>query len=351
VAAGALVSNESVLDSGTLRRYREAGEWLLRLKGSDPAEGDVERWLSWCEADEENVAAFEQLQHDWHDLEGLREAPELIVPTARRDRAHGHGFLGSMRLRHPAGRLGWAVAAALVVVAIIGYQQWSKWPQGPQTIAAAKQEPTTLPDGSSLLLSAKAAADVDFTGVDRNVALRPDGEAYIKVHHDKARPFIVQAGAVTVTAVGTAFDVRRDTGHVIVTVEEGAVQLGAPGPNGPSQWRAAAGSQVNYSEQTRTAVVSSVDPNTVMRWRYGELAYDDTPLETVIADVNRYSTVRVVMRDPEVERLRFTGTVFVVSIRDWLKALEAEYPVTARDLGDGVISLQATPSALSTPRR
>jgi transmembrane sensor len=345
------VRSESALDSGTLRRYREAGEWLLRFKGSDPAEGDVERWLSWCEADEENVAAFEQLQRDWQDLEGLREAPELIVPTASRDRAHGQGFLASMRFRHPAGRLRWAVAAALVVVAIIGYQQWSQRPQGPQTIAAAKQEPTTLPDGSSLLLSAKAAADVDFTGVDRNVALRPGGEAYFKVHHDKTRPFIVQAGAVTVTAVGTAFDVRRDAGHVIVTVEEGTVQLGAPGPNGPTQWRAAAGSQVDYAEQTRTAVVSSVDPNTVMRWRYGELAYDDTPLETVIADVNRYSTVHVVMRDPEVERLRFTGTVFVSSIRDWLNALEAKYPVTARDVGDGVIELQATPSAGSTPRR
>jgi transmembrane sensor len=345
------MTNESVLDSGTLRRYREASEWLLKFKGSDPAEGDVERWLSWCEADEENLAAFEQLQRDWHDLEGLREAPELIVPPASRDRAHGDGFLGSVRLRHHAGRFGWAVAATLVVVIIIGYQQWSHPPQGPQTIATAKQEPTMLPDGSSLLLSAKAAADVDFTGMDRNVALRPGGEAYIKVHHDKTRPFIVQAGAVTVTAVGTAFDVRRDTGHVIVTVEEGAIQLGAPGPSGPTQWRAAAGSQVDYSEQTRTAVVSSVDPNTVMRWRYGELAYDETPLETVIADVNRYSTVHVVMRDPEVERLRFTGTVFVVSIRDWLKALEAEYPVTARDLGDGVIALQAAPSAVSTPKR
>jgi transmembrane sensor len=351
MAAGALMTNESALDSDALRRYREAGEWLLRFKGSDPSESDVERWLSWCDADEENVAAFEQLQRDWHDLEGLREAPELIVPTAGRDRVHGHRFLGLMRSTHHAGPLGWAVAATLVAVTIIGYLHWSQWPQAPQTIAAAKQEPTTLPDGSSLLLSAKAAADVDFTGLDRNVALRPGGEAYIKVRHDKTRPFIVRAGSVTVTAVGTAFDVRRDTGHVIVTVEEGAIQLGAPGPNGPTQWRAAAGSQVDYSEQTRTAVVSSVDPGTVMRWRYGELAYDDTPLETVIADVNRYSGVRVLIRDPEVERLRFTGTVFVASIRDWLKALEAEYPVTTRDLGDGTIALQGTPSNTNSPRQ
>ena len=139
----------------------------------------------------------------------------------------------------------------------------------------------------------------------------------------------MQAGTVTVTAIGTSFDVRRDTGHVIVTVEEGAVQLGAPGPNGLTQWRASAGSRVDYSEQTRTAVVSSVDPSTVMRWRYGELAYDESPLE----------------------RLRFTGTVFVASIRDWLKALEAEYPVTTRDLGDGTIALQGTVSNVSPSRQ
>jgi transmembrane sensor len=339
------------MDSDSLRRYREAGEWLLKFKGADPAEGDVERWLSWCEADEENVVAFEQLQRDWQDLEGLRDAPELIVPAVDRDRVRGLGVMRMMRSRQYVGRIAWAIAATLLVAIVVGYQQWNHWSQGPRTIATAKQEPTTLPDGSSMLLSAKAAADVDFTGIDRNVALRAGGEAYIKVHHDKTRPFVVQAGALTVTAVGTAFDVRRDAEHVIVTVEEGVVQLDAPGSNGVSRWRAAAGSQVNYSEQTRTAVVSSVDPSIVMRWRYGELAYDDAPLETVIADINRYSSMHVVLRDPEVERMRFTGTVFVASIRDWLKALESEYPVATHDSGDGVIALQAAPSTVSIPNQ
>lgn len=339
------------MDPVTIHRYREAGNWLLRFKGSPPTDGDVERWLIWCEADEENLAAFEQMQRDWHDLEGLRGAPELIVSTPGHERAQRHGLSGWPRSSPRVRRIGLAVAATLVGVTIISYRPWSRRPEALQTIAAVKQEPTMLPDGSSLLLSAKAAADVDFTGVNRNVVLRPGAEAYIKVHHDKTRPFIVHAGALTVTAVGTAFDVRRDTGRVTVTVEEGAVQLVAPGPNGPTQWRAAAGSRVAYSEETRTAVVSNVDPNIAMAWRYGELAYDETPLETVIADVNRYSTVRVVVRDPAVERMRFTGTVFVASIRDWFKALEAEYPVTTRDLGDGVIALQATSPATDTPAR
>jgi hypothetical protein len=88
---------------------------------------------------------------------------------------------------------------------------------------------------------------------------RPGGEAFIKVHHDKARPFTVRAGAMSVTAVGTAFDVRREADRVTVTVEEGTIVASAIGPNGVNEWRAGAGYQVEYSEDLRTAVVSRVD--------------------------------------------------------------------------------------------
>jgi transmembrane sensor len=339
------------MDPMTLRRYREASEWLLRLKEADSSDSDAERWLSWCEADERNLEAFERLQHDWDDLEGLRGAPQLITSNANRSRLLRYGFTAWAHSTRHAPAAAWTMAAAVAAMVVLGYEYWSPLPRASQMMATAKQEPTTLPDGSSLLLSAKAAADVDFTGVNRDVALQPGGEAYIKVHHDKTRPFVVRAGAVTVTAVGTAFDVRRDAGHVTVTVEEGAVELGAPGPNGPTQWRAAAGSQVDYSEQARTAVVSSVDPRAVLRWRYGELAYDGTPLQTVIADINRYSTFHLEIRDREVEQLRFTGTVFLASIPDWLKALEAKYPVASHEVDDGIIALQASPSTAGIAKR
>jgi transmembrane sensor len=329
------------------RRYREASGWLFRLHAPGASEEEVEEWLRWCEADGENVTAFENLQQDWNDTEGFKSAPELLPQAALSARDRQLPMVSWMRWSSRLPRFRWAVAASFVFAAVVAYEQWSHRPVH-EVVATSNQEPATLPDGSSLLLSAKTTADVDFTGASRHVALRPGAEAYMRVRHDKSRPFIVSAGTITVTAVGTAFDVRREASRVIVTVEEGTILVTATGPNGPAQWSAGAGHQVDYSESLRTAVVSSVDTQSALRWRDGELAYDDAPLDAVIADINRYSTVSVVIRDPAIRRLRFTGTVFVASVNDWLKALEVKYPVHAKVSPEGEITLEVPASPAGT---
>jgi transmembrane sensor len=341
------MSNVIGADEVNLARYREAAEWLLRLNEVEEPEAEIEQWLRWCQADAENLVAFEKLQQDWQDTAGFKNAPELLPLshvdlTYRRNSRLSFGSLRSLRA------LPWAAAACLIVAVSLGYKFFHRGPVH-EVLVAAQLEPATLPDGSSLLLSAKAAAEVDFSDVTRHVVLRPDSEAFIKVHHDKARPFTVRAGALTVTAVGTAFDVRRDADSVTVTVEEGTIVAAAAGLQGPMQWRVGAGYQVKYSEDWRTAVVSRVDTTSVLRWRDGELAYDDAPLEAVIADINRYSMVNVTVRDPKLLRLHFTGTVFVASIDDWVKALEAKYPLRARVSPTGDVAIESEVAAGAAP--
>jgi transmembrane sensor len=334
---------ETVMDDGKVQRYLQASEWLVCFKCASPSESEVERWLVWCEEDARNLAAFEELYRDWNDIEGLLTAPELIPATDR-------PFLESMRdIRKQSGFafsrfMPWrpAVVAAMLIIFVSGYAFWGRMTEAPRLVTSTNWKPAVLPDGSSLTLSAKAAAEVDFTGPDRDLKLRPEGEAYIKVRHDKARRFIVRAGTVTVTAIGTAFDVRREGDHAIVSVEEGTVRMAAPGAAGQLQWQASAGYRIDYSEREKTAVVSSIDVQRALQWRSGELSYDRTPLATVIGDINRYSTTRIVISDPELERMEFSGTVFVASIGDWLTAFETIYPVRASDSSVGVIQIFAT---------
>jgi transmembrane sensor len=338
------MSIETIVDEEKVQRYRQASEWLVRLKSESPGEVEIERWLAWCEEDPRNLAAFEEFDRDWNDLEGLRTAPELI-------QAQDHEVLGS-RMRVATRKSGrafarsapWpsAIAATIAVIAVTGYVFWDRTTVAPRLVTSVNWKPAVLPDGSSLLLSAKASAEVDFTGPDRDLKLRPEGEAYIKVQHDKTRPFIVQAGAVTVTAVGTAFDVRREGDHVTVTVEEGTIHVAAPGSEGALQWQASAGYQIDYSEHAKTAVVASIDPQRVLQWRSGQLSYDRTPLASVVADINRYSKTRIAISDSSLEHMEFSGTVFVASIADWLTALEAVYPVKAHESAAGVTQLSAS---------
>ena len=336
------MTDAPVFDPKLSQRYHEAAHWLVRVNGPEAPEEDIEGWLRWCESDPENLDAFERLLQDWHDTEALKSAPELLVRLANR-RLTPTTALGPGSARPNRGRRRWirlGVAAALAGIALTGYMLLDHSPLKPAVVAATTPSPAELPDGSSLLLSAKATADVDFTGHTRDIALRPGGEAFVKVRHDKSRPFVVHAGTVTVTAVGTAFDVRRDAERVTVTVEEGTIVVAGPGPDGPTEWRASAGYQVEYSETAHTAAVSRVNPEAVLRWREGELAYDGEPLGTVIADINRYSKVTVTL-DPALAALPYTGTVFVGSIDDWLKALQSKYPVRTDVSPGGVIELVA----------
>jgi transmembrane sensor len=331
-------------DKSNLTRYREAAEWLLRLNEADAPEAHIEQWLRWCQSDPENLVAFEKLQQDWQDTAGFRGSPELLAISPAN--SSNSMKISSFATRRTRRTLSWAAAACLILALPLAYMFVATGPIH-EVLVATQQEPATLPDGSSLLLSAKAAAEVDFSGVTRHVVLRPDSEAFIKVHHDQERPFTVRAGALTVTAVGTAFDVRRQENRVTVTVEEGIIVAAAAGPEGPMQWRVGAGYQVKYSEDLKTAVVSRVDTASALRWRDGELAYDDASLETVISDINHYSTVNVTVRDPKLLRLHFTGTVFVSSLNDWVNALEAKYPLTASFSPSGEISLDS-PIAAAT---
>jgi transmembrane sensor len=235
-----------------------------------------------------------------------------------------------------------AACLALVTVAVImlPHEREDSIPRQ-QVVATQTNRAATLPDGSRVILSAQTSVTVDFNGSKRNLELSA-GEAYFKVKHDRRHPFIVHAGDINVTAVGTAFDVRREPDGVTVTVEEGTVEIGGNvfAKKGlPTTWRAEAGYRLTYSSQGRTDMIASVDTSSALKWRSGELAYVWEPLGAVVEDLNRYSDHKVIIEDPAIAELRFTGTVFTASLADWVKAVEQAYPVRADSTANGDILL------------
>ena len=335
-------------------RLEQASEWLLRMDNPARTEEDVNEWLRWCDEDSENLAAFEAFQRDWRDLDALKVSAEARESTRV---LHGvsnegpveqekHGFsLPRMRRRAPAAALAVAACAALIALAV-NFLPREPGPSIPSQQLAATQtnQAATLPDGSRVILSAQTSINVDFNGAKRNLDLSA-GEAYFRVKHDRKHPFIVHAGDISVTAVGTAFDVRRAPDGVTVTVEEGTVEIAGNvfAKKGlPTTWRAEAGYQLTYSSQGRTAMITSVDTSSALQWRSGELAYVWEPLGAVVEDLNRYAEHKVIIKDPAIAELRFTGTVFTASLTDWLKAVEQAYPVRADKTANGDVVLVDT---------
>ncbi|MFB2350973.1 FecR family protein, partial [Priestia megaterium] len=79
-------------------------------------------------------------------------------------------------------------------------------------------------DGSRLRLDADSRARVRLSAERRDVELL-EGRAFFDVAHDAARPFVVKAGATSVRALGTRFEVGRTGPAVEVTLVEGKVQV------------------------------------------------------------------------------------------------------------------------------
>src|SRR5258708_24248903 len=83
--------------------------------------------------------------------------------------------------------------------------------------AIGERKPVTLTDGSKVLLNTDSRIQIDYSAEQRIVRLL-QGEAFFEVAHNRARPFLVYAGANVVRAVGTAFSVHVQKSRVAVVV-------------------------------------------------------------------------------------------------------------------------------------
>ena len=129
----------------------------------------------------------------------------------------------------------WAAAAAVVIFAyMLGKQAPAKQEsmevaKGEYTIEAPKggKSLMTLSDGSKVWLNAGSVLHFDNEFGFQNRYLTLQGEAYFEVAHDTERPFLVKTLGITITAVGTAFNVKAypDDDLIETTLVEGSVYI------------------------------------------------------------------------------------------------------------------------------
>jgi len=330
--------------SADVQIMEQAARWVLRLQEDSLSEHELADWLHWCESDERHRRAFERAQGFWHGVGELAAEPDA---PARLQALRGPELaaVSSPVAKRRGVRRGWVTALA-ASVAIFGVAISLYLTYRPQTLEADVSMPVsrkTLPDGSLVELATRSEVDVRYTERQRLLELRPGGEAYFSVQSNPARPFIVSVGDYRVRAVGTAFNVRSAGDGVIVTVDEGTVEVyraADPEPRiATHTMRVSAGNEARWAATSTLASIRAVDPTHALAWREGRLEYIDEPLAGVLADINRYAHRRVVIEAGAADGLAFTGTVFAVSVDEWLRALPGEFPVRLVPSGENELRL------------
>ncbi len=240
----------------------------------------------------------------------------------------------------------WAIAAAVLIVAVIGILKWSNKGAGdidePRFVIKNDIEPGThtatliLDDGKKVLLSGndkqtvtdpqKGASNGQYTLVTaraQNYKLKlPDGslvwlnaassikypssfanaktrtvqlvgEAYFEVAKDKSRPFIVATKLQEIKVTGTHFNVSSYNGdkNVKVTLLEGAVEVFDKSTQRMAKLNAGEQSVFDFKELK----VDHVDAELEVAWKDGDFAFQGDNFESALNKISRWYDVDIIL--------------------------------------------------------
>jgi transmembrane sensor len=305
-----------------------AAQWVLRQdRGalSPQEQRDLDAWL---ESSSRHRGAFVRAQAMWFDLD--RVAALNVGSSTPKQPVE----------RRPEFARAASVAAVLLAAATL-FAATQTYLSGREATELGEMRRIALDDGSAVALNTASVMQVKFGRDQRRIVLRR-GEASFQVAHDMQRPFIVQAGDVSVRAVGTAFNVRMlEDGGVGVVVTDGVVEItrnGATVAQGPQKQRVVRNHEViaEAHEPLATVAISENDLTRRLAWKEGQLVFDGEPLDQAVTEVNRYAATPVRIESEHLAARSFVGVFRTGDARAFAYAAAAAFNARVRDEGDAI---------------
>lgn len=352
-----------MIESSSNKIRQEACEWIARLHDSEPSARKRAELKKWVQQSPTHKAELQSLAKMWGELDILTE---LAVPVEM-PRQSGRSMRAALvhLITRKAAIGGFATAALVLLIAVV----WQPLNDSDDSAllstsyrtAIGEQKLVMLPDKSTALLNTNSQLTVDYTDESRNVYLTL-GEAHFDVAKNPDQPFLVFVGNGVVRAVGTAFSVRLKSNLVDVTVVEGSVQINTIAATlGTNSFQVdeissppiiKSGQSALYDQNIESVEsVVTIDEQEIahkLAWKEGMLQFSGDPLSFVVDEIARYTSVSIVIKDPELRDLRIGGLFKVGETEKMFDALERSFGVRVEHIDDDIVYLSMVVSPTST---
>lgn len=321
----------------------EAAAWVAHLHGTKRT-ADSDRGLRlWLKEDTSRERVWEVATEVWEEVGNLQGAviAKAIPSVSRHARraAHGARFI--------------AVAASLAVL-VVGAIIWTRL-SGVST-GVGEQRTVALDDGTRVILNTATRIVVSYDKHVRKVELK-SGEARFDVAKLRDRPFIAVAGNRQVEAIGTSFVVRYEPDRTSITLVEGTVAVSPVSPRpyaGEEKGRRIpqpSSAVVTLAPGQRLTFTTDVAPQLdapqlekVIAWQRGEVVMDGMRLKDAVAEMNRYSSRKLAVEDPQAVNLVVSGVFQSGDSLSFANAVAHTYQLRVFE-DDGRIALTGDPKA------
>ncbi len=250
-----------------------------------------------------------QLQEDWEQVDLTNQIPEDAKSRIwqRLEKSTEPAKPVIVRRLNPNRRAWHSIAAAVILLISIAGSYWmlGRWIDDPQLVehtnSSEKAQEITLADGSVVWLNrnSKIRYPENFTDSVRLVQL--EGEAFFEVATDSLRPFIVLAGEVQTTVLGTAFNVQAfaKNDKIKVALIEGKVQVAIRTDSIDFQPATilSPGELFTFDKNKQSTTTSQYLENAPYAWRDGIIYFDGAKVQEVANVLENWYNIQLILED------------------------------------------------------
>jgi transmembrane sensor len=323
----------------------QAAHWIETMQSPEPR--DTEEFRRWLLASPLNVqeallaSQMAALLDKGIDLERRVDLKKLIMEAKANAnvlpiRARGSISPPAMALRKPR-RWNLRVAASAALIMLLAALAWGLQLRDRNTYSTKRgdQRNFVLADGSVIYLNTLSRVQIRYSESSRDIYLK-QGQALFDVKHDAVRPFRVHAAEAVIQALGTQFDVRLFADRTTVAVVEGSVQVSTTDGSGDSLLhsntaamgspaKVVAGEAATIDARGTIAPAAHKDTGLIREWRRQRVVFDDTPLQEIASEFNRYNVApQLRVADGEVGAKLYSGSFSARSPESLLAFLSQE---------------------------
>lgn len=253
-----------------------------------------------------------------------------------------------------------ALAAVMATIAVLIAGGWWFHERDHYQTAHAEQRSWRMPDGSTVHLNSSSEIRVRFDARQRRIEL-VRGQALFQVAKDAQRPFWVYAGDTAVKAVGTEFDVYRQSGRTLISVLEGRVAvwslpddvfeharraLDADASDGMRQLITQLDADQQAMISGRSAEISQRGAmvRKTVAWLQRQVVFDHDPLGSAIEEFNRYAERRIRVEGTELRATQISGIFSAYDAESFLRFLERQPDIRVERGREEIVVSAATPA-------
>lgn len=315
-------------------------ELIIKFFAGEISDDELALLKSWLSQDKKNRQVFDQENELWQESDiqtrlGHFNADLAWENISTKLRLKSKDSRSLFLIRTKSVKK-WSIAASIVCIMIIGsLALWISGKDFNKQIANATIITTQDGEKSHILLSdsteitlnsgSKFMYDNQYNLNNRIVKL--EGEAFFDVHTNSKKPFVVQLDRMSISAIGTKFNVLSfdNEDRIETTLVDGKVQISI---NGHDSMQLKTGQQAIFSKHSGEIEIREVLTETYTSWKENKLRFNDAPMEETLRRIARKYNVTFELTNKDLLDLKYTGTFIDEPIEEVMQMLKVVSPIT-----------------------